>query len=280
MFFLIILHLLVFNTSPIHTSLDCFDGETTTQFPSTTEPCGEYGFRCIDSKTFQICALIDMDGNIDDPDDFHECANGTNCDEDNPAYCTPIQYEFLSNENHNFNEDEREPREINYDEDVITEMIETTTSIVTTTITSEDDDESCTDSSVDQPNFDCESLGFFPDSTSKNLFWFCDVKNNGNGFKARHMKCGLDRIFDSVKKECVLIGTTRLIRDREEFSCFNRKPGKYYDSRDCRNYYYCLPSIFGPFNKFEMKCPEETGYDRRIEKCNKNGLKRCEEDFI
>lgn len=269
MLFLIILLFVQTNASP-----NFFEDESTTQLPSTLEPCGENGFRCIDDNTFQICALIDMDGNIDDPEEFHECSNGTNCDEANPAYCTPVEYDFQLNEHHNFNEDEREPREVNYDEDqdVITEMIETTTLLVTTT--TEDDEESCTDPTA--PNFDCESLGFFPDSTSKNLFWFCDVKNDGNGFKARHMKCGIDRLFDSVKKECVLTGTTRSIR-REEFSCFNRKPGKYFDSKDCRKYFYCLPSIFGPFNKFEMKCPEETGYDRRNEKCNKNGLKRCED---
>lgn len=266
MLFLIILLL-----TPLTSSQYFFEDETTTPMPSTLEPCGENGFRCIDENTFQICALIDMDGNIDDPEEFHECSNGTNCDEANPAYCTPVEYDFQLNEHHNFNEDEREPREVNYDEDVITEMIETTTLLMTTT--TEVDEESCTDPS--SPTFDCESLGFFPDTTSKNLFWFCDVKNDGNGFKARHMKCGLNRLFDSVKKECVLTGTTRLIR--EEFSCFNRKPGKYFNSRDCRKYFYCLSSIFGPFNKFEMNCPEETGFDRRNEKCNKNGLKRCED---
>lgn len=260
---------LVLSTSA---SLDYFEDETTSQLPATIEPCGENGFRCVDEKSFQVCALIDMDGIVDDPEEFHECGNGTICDEANPAYCTPIEYDFQLNEHHNFNEDEREPREVNYDEDVVTEMIETTT--VLTTTTTEENEESCTDSSA--ASFDCESLGFFPDTTSKSLFWFCDVKNDGNGFKARHMKCGNDRLFDSVKKECVLIGSTRLIR-REEFSCFNRKPGKYFDSRDCRKYFYCLPSIFGPFNKFEMKCPEETGYDRRNEKCNKIGLKRCED---
>ena len=53
-------------------------------------PCGPYGFRCIDETSFQVCAYPDFDGQIDEPETVHECHEDYSCDEDNPAYCTPV----------------------------------------------------------------------------------------------------------------------------------------------------------------------------------------------
>lgn len=54
------------------------------------ENCGQYGFRCVDTESFQICALTDLDGLTDGPEIVRKCLDHNVCDEDNPAYCTPL----------------------------------------------------------------------------------------------------------------------------------------------------------------------------------------------
>lgn len=51
--------------------------------------CGQYGFRCIDDRYFQVCSLADLDGNLEEPNVVHECAEDLECDEDNNAFCSP-----------------------------------------------------------------------------------------------------------------------------------------------------------------------------------------------
>lgn len=52
-------------------------------------PCGQYGFRCIDERFFQVCSYTDSDGQTEQPDIVHECQDKNICDEDNPAFCAP-----------------------------------------------------------------------------------------------------------------------------------------------------------------------------------------------
>lgn len=52
-------------------------------------PCGQYGFRCIDERFFQVCSYTDSDGQTEQPDIIHECQDKNVCDEDNPAFCVP-----------------------------------------------------------------------------------------------------------------------------------------------------------------------------------------------
>lgn len=55
-----------------------------------SEHCGQYGFRCVDVESFQICTYPDLDGITDAPEVVHKCLDHNVCDEDNPAYCTPL----------------------------------------------------------------------------------------------------------------------------------------------------------------------------------------------
>lgn len=56
----------------------------------SAEPCGQYGFRCIDEKYFQVCTYPDGDGQTEQSEIIHECQDRNICDEDNPAYCSPL----------------------------------------------------------------------------------------------------------------------------------------------------------------------------------------------
>jgi len=58
-----------------------------------SEHCGQYGFRCVDVESFQICTYPDLDGVTDAPEVVHKCMDHNLCDEDNPAYCTPVNKE-------------------------------------------------------------------------------------------------------------------------------------------------------------------------------------------
>lgn len=59
----------------------------------TTEPpppCGEYGFRCLDAHTYQVCAYTDIDDETEDAAETHECPEDMECDETIQEYCTPL----------------------------------------------------------------------------------------------------------------------------------------------------------------------------------------------
>lgn len=68
---------------------------TTMKFIEEME-CGQYGFRCHDIKSFQICTYPDSNGHTESPEIIHECHENTICDEDNPAYCTVIDLEYTT----------------------------------------------------------------------------------------------------------------------------------------------------------------------------------------
>ncbi|CAD7089849.1 unnamed protein product [Hermetia illucens] len=266
---------------------------------STLPPCGQYGFRCFDSKTFQICAINE------DPEDanqeVHECREGLICDEDNPAYCTPIDPMFTTHKIACPGRIARESQYVMYDEfdegskmngrnnrdndnncgcvDEIVATTSTTTEIPTT-------------GPYVQPEFDCEGYGFFPDFTNQTLFWFCDVPASGEGYYIRHMICGNERIFDPVHRACVLIGTTRSTRIGEErkrkkqvdpeslarpkkFSCCGKVPGRYADEDNCRLYHYCLSKEFAPVEQLTLLCPYGTAYDPTTNKCSCYATYRC-----
>lgn len=55
-----------------------------------SDRCGQYGFRCVDPESFQICTYPDLDGQTEAPEIVRKCLDHNLCDEDNPAYCTPL----------------------------------------------------------------------------------------------------------------------------------------------------------------------------------------------
>lgn len=59
------------------------------QYTEGNERCGQYGFRCVDSESYQICTYPDLDGQTEAPEIVRKCLDHNQCDEDNPAYCTP-----------------------------------------------------------------------------------------------------------------------------------------------------------------------------------------------
>jgi len=145
------------------------------------------------------------------------------------------------------------------------------------------------------------------DVDNASMFWHCDHQNKGKGYMVRHMLCSKNRVFDPIHKECVMVGTTRNIRndhhfvtsfksrydlnnkrkpvkDAEsdlnanlKFSCKNRLPGKYSDEFDCRLYHYCLPRSFAPFNELTLLCPDRLAYDDEKETCNRISYHECAE---
>lgn len=130
------------------------------------------------------------------------------------------------------------------------------------------------------------------------MFWLCDLNSDGNTFKLRHMKCAENRIFEPLLKECILYGTTREIRAgknknlnksiklmmNENFTCNDREPGKYFDSKNCHLYHMCVqPSNdstieFGFYNQLIFLCPDNLSYDPNTEKCNQISNSRCDND--
>lgn len=60
------------------------------QSTENKEHCGQYGFRCVDRDSYQICTYADLDGVTDAPEIVRMCLDNNVCDEDNIAYCTPL----------------------------------------------------------------------------------------------------------------------------------------------------------------------------------------------
>lgn len=111
------------------------------------------------------------------------------------------------------------------------------------------------------------------------------------------MKCGKNRIFDHIRRECTLIGSTRNIRDESEEreadsqhivisvresdsssinNCSLKIPGKYADPNNCHNYILCLSSeLYHPFEQLTVQCPKRTAYDPHARTCTKLALSRC-----
>lgn len=124
--------------------------------------CGQYGFRCVDETSFEICNEPDLDGNLD-PNEVHFCAKETMCDEDNPVYCSPNDENYLKvescrdriirellnrkrfDEHDGINNEDNEP--------------DLTTIIATT---EEDEFIKCENEKyTEAPTFQCEIQGFF-----------------------------------------------------------------------------------------------------------------------
>lgn len=206
--------------------------------------CGQYGFRCIDLKTFEICPgpPLEDDYAVKEEPVEHVCGDGLICDEDNPAYCTPMEAsmttprpekkeEPLNNwvdENAYFDDYMEKVQKLSdYNEEYNLRVVrsseedsykkkeecpcstpETTemTTVMTTTVMSE------ADVPMTGP-FECEGYGFHADTGNNTLFWYCDVPESGTGYLIKHMSCGEDRVFDPSLNTCVKIGTTRNIRN-------------------------------------------------------------------
>lgn len=208
--------------------------------------CGQYGFRCTGLKTFVICPGPSLDDDYpikeEEPQE-HGCADGLICDEDNPAYCTPMeasmttprqerkeeplqnwvddsyfndymeQVKKLSDYNDEYSlrvvrssEEEKKHDDCGCSTYPTTEM---STVMTTTTMKPEEA------SPIPGP-YECEGYGFHADNGNNTLFWYCDVPESGVGYVITHMSCGEDRIFDSSLNTCVKIGTTRNIRNEPE----------------------------------------------------------------
>ena len=138
---------------------------------------------------------------------------------------------------------------------------------------------------------------YYLDSQDKFLFYYCDLKNDGVGFILRHLKCGKNRVFDHIRRECTLIGSTRNIRDEFEenitenqhivlsvrdssntsiYNCSEKIPGKYVDPQNCHNYILCLSSeLYYPFEELTVQCPKRTAYDPHSKSCTKFAVSRC-----
>lgn len=207
--------------------------------------CGQYGFRCVDLKTFVICPGPNLDDDypikVEEPQE-HICGDGLICDEDNPAYCSPVdatmttarqtkeeplqnwaedvyindymdKVQKLSDYNDEYNlrmvrslEEEKKHDDCGCSSYPTTEM---STVMTTTTLRPEP-------SPPSSGPYECEGYGFHADNGNNTLFWYCDVPESGTGYIVKHMSCGEDRVFDASLNTCVKIGTTRNIRNQGE----------------------------------------------------------------
>lgn len=146
-----------------------------------SDHCGQYGFRCVDSDSFQICTYPDLDGQTDAPEIVRKCMDNNLCDEDNPAYCTPrerMEFEITVRPRPKCEKKMFRERSVagnifrkmavpktslklgnsddsfGFNDDGETDFDTTST---TTAITTENDDFP----SFANPKFDCESFGYF-----------------------------------------------------------------------------------------------------------------------
>lgn len=75
----------------------------------------------------------------------------------------------------------------------------------------------------------------FTDISNETMYWFCDYQCNGDGFIARHMLCENPRVFDTIRKECLLqfkVTIPKSIKRKhtfiidKQFSCIDKKKWK------------------------------------------------------
>ena len=144
------------------TIVDCIEE------PTAAKHCGQYGFRCVEFTTFEICNEPDLDGNVE-PDEVHHCPSETICDEDNPSYCSPELENYHRNETCN----SKAHRSLNIHQLVqnrgkldINNGIDNDSNEPdpTTTVPTLEDDpwNNCEDEKyTEAPAFQCESNGFF-----------------------------------------------------------------------------------------------------------------------
>jgi hypothetical protein len=276
---------------------------------ATKLPCGQYGFRCVDEKTFHLCDAEDEDDVINREKDVHECEETTLCDEDNPAFCSVAdELTFISNQCSNSHNTKRKLRHVDGSGTLTLEKFDKAKDEVLYGVqdragdyinddefdgtvlpsTTEIDDY---DTFTTQPEYDCEMFGFYPDYKDKTSFFYCDVRDNGVGFKLHHMKCAKNRIFDTFRRECVLIGTTRNIRNKstedaehllldniskKNFSCERKRMGKYADKDNCQVYHICLTRyLFTPFEHLTAICGSGKAFDSVKYMCTKSAMTRC-----
>lgn len=141
------------------------------------------------------------------------------------------------------------------------------------------------------------------DNCNSSMFWLCDYGMDGKSFELRHMMCAENRVFEPLLNECILIGTTRDIRQESnnhnngaqrpaqseiqlamhselslKFTCNNLTVGKYLDTKDCHVYHVCLSNNYLPYNQLTFLCPNDLSYDPISEKCNRLASHRCQKD--
>jgi Chitin binding Peritrophin-A domain len=266
-----------------------------------TPPCGPIGFRCLSQKSFQLCDPEDDTNASKREEDVYDCHDGTVCDDENPAYCSVP--DELNIQCHNMKRGYRSFSNRDYDAPMDLEEFErakderlygvpnedsTTRPPKKDNMDYFDDDEEVEPSTTEtaeydvftaQPEFDCEMFGFYPDNRDKSCFYYCDVKPDGVGFKLHHMKCGKGRVFDMFRKECILIGTTRNIRDggqKSSFSCKHKRLGKYPDAENCKVFHVCkAKSRRYPSHHLTAECGVGTAFDPAELKCTEAAVARC-----
>lgn len=121
--------------------------------------CGQYGFRCVEKHSFEICNAPDSDGYLD-PDEVHNCAKDTACDEDNPAYCSPEDESFFKVGSCRSIRNANNMKLALHDDIDNEENEPDLTTIVSTT--DKDELNNCEEEKyTEAPAFECEAQGFF-----------------------------------------------------------------------------------------------------------------------
>ena len=120
--------------------------------------CGQYGFRCVEKTSFEIC-------NEPDSDERHNCAKETVCDEDNPAYCSPADDSFskveVCRDFHGRSIRNENQMKLKLLDDI--DNVENEPDLTTIEPTTEKDElNNCDDEKyTEAPAFECEKQGFF-----------------------------------------------------------------------------------------------------------------------
>lgn len=135
--------------------------------------CGQYKFKCIDPMTFEICEEPDSDGNTDPPM-VRQCPLETRCNEDDPAYCTPIDNESDCQPKNRRNlQKHSEDMEIMgvfqdgalykiHEENVLGFTDDEDKEMESSTIKDDDLNENCDEVYTETPVISCEMPGFYP----------------------------------------------------------------------------------------------------------------------
>lgn len=249
-------------------SIDNGGEDDSTVEPSLPEVCGQYGFRCIDEQSFQVCRYTDIDGQTEEPQAVHQCQEDMICDEDNIAYCSP-RFRLADAIPGSGGTIERRPCTGLQDADQAQLRRARNTS----------------------SEFECQEYGLFADSTNQSMFWFCERDCQTKTFKQRHMFCKHGRIFDNDCKQCVSSSkhptTSQYFPNQNKptgFTCTGRRMGKYADTSDCQKYHICLPrnraTMGTSFNQIVLLCPDGTAYNSHSEQCDASARSECADSDV
>lgn len=147
------------------------------------QKCGQYGFKCTDPMTFEICSEPDSDGNLDPPV-VRQCPLETRCNEDDPSYCSATENsDDCPNKIRRNLKKHKEDMEVLgffndgalyrvHEEDVLDfsdDDEENEEESVTEQPEIPDDSENCEEVYTEPPAMNCDMYGFFPGKFSELL---------------------------------------------------------------------------------------------------------------